>query len=62
MATISPGAVVRYFSGDSSALPEYFFEGSDELSMEYPESEPDMDDKAPLDDSMDVDEGASINI
>ena len=63
MATISPGAVVRYFSGDSSALPEYFFEGSDdELSMEDPESEPDMDDEAPLDDSMDVDEGTSTKI
>ena len=64
MATISPGAVVRYFSGDSSALPEYFFEGSDdELSMEDPESdvEPDTDEEVPLtgaqDDSMDVDEG-----
>ena len=63
MATISPGAVVRYFSGDSSALPEYFFEGSDdELSMEDPESEPDMDDEAPLDNSMDVDEGTSTKI
>ena len=40
MATISPEAVVRYFSGDSSALPEYFFGGSDdELSMEDPESD-----------------------
>ena len=44
MATISPGAVVRYFSGDSSALPEYFFEGSDdELSMEDPESDVEPD-------------------
>ena len=56
IATISPGAVVRYFSGDSSALPEYF-------CMEYPESdvEPDTDEEVPLtgaqDDSMDVDEG-----
>ena len=64
MATISPGAVVRYFSGDSSTLPEYFFEGSDdELSMEDPESdvEPDTDEEVPLigaqDDIMDVDEG-----
>ena len=40
MATISPGTVVRYFGGDSSALPEYFFGGSDnELSMEDPESD-----------------------
>ena len=38
MATISPGAVVRYFSGESSALPEYFLKGSDdELSMQDPE-------------------------
>ena len=64
MATFSPGAVVRYFSSDSSALPEYFLEGSDdELSMQDSESnvEPDTDEKVPLigaqDDSMDVDEG-----
>ena len=64
MATISPGVVVGYFSGDSSALPEYFFKGSDdELSMEDPDSdvEPDTDEEVPLtgaqDDSMDVDEG-----
>ena len=64
MATISPGAVARYFSSDSSALREYFFEGSDdELSMEDPESdvEPDTDEEVPLigaqDDIMDVDEG-----
>ena len=63
MATISPGAVVRYFSGDSSALPEYFEGSDDELSMEDPESdvEPDTDEEVPLigaqDDSMDVDEG-----
>ena len=63
MATISPGAVVRYFSGDSSALPEYFFKGSDdELSMEDLESEPDMDDEAPLYDIMNVDEGTSTKI
>ena len=64
MATISPGAVVRYFSGESSALPEYFLKGSDdELSMQDPEQdvEPDKDEQVPLigaqSDSMDVDEG-----
>jgi len=66
MATISPGAVVRYFSGDSSALPEYFFEGSDdELCMEDPESESDMDEEAPLlggqDDNMDVDDSMDVD-
>ena len=55
-----------YFSGDSSALPEYFFEGSDdELSMEDPESESDMDEEAPLlggqDDSMDVDDNMDVD-
>ena len=58
MATISPGAVVRYCSGDSSALPEYFFEGSDDPESDV---EPDTDEEVPLtgaqDDSMDVDEG-----
>lgn len=54
MATIVPGAVVRYFGGNSSALLEYFFGGSDnELSMEDPESdvnivEPNVDKEAPL--------------
>ena len=63
MATVSPEAVVRYFSDDSSAPPQNFFEGSDdELSMEDPESEPDMDDEAPLDDSMDVEESTSTKI
>ena len=63
MATISPGAVVRYFSGDSSALPKYFEGSDDELSMEDPESDVqlDTDEEVPLigaqDDSMDVDEG-----
>ena len=54
MATIVPGAVVRYFCGNSSALLEYFFGSSDnELSMEDPESdvnivEPNVDEEAPL--------------
>ena len=62
---ISPGAVVRYFSGDSSALSEYFFDGSgDELNLN--DSESDVDAEAPLDAAesenevgtpMDVDEG-----
>ena len=42
MAAISPGAVVRYFNSDSSAVPEYFFEVSDdELGMENPDSDVD---------------------
>ena len=39
MARISSGAVVRYFSDDSSALPENFEGSDDELSMEDPESD-----------------------
>ena len=72
MATISSGAVVRYFNSGSSAVPEYFFEISDdELGMENPDSdlelvEPDMDQEAPLlevqDDSIYVDEGTSTKL
>ena len=58
-ARISPSAVVRYFSGDDTALPEIFFEGSDdELGMEDQE----LDDSEPPFEPLEVEDQGEFTV